>query len=57
MLPLQVRSPEENGLWYTLYVRDSQALDWFDCLNAVANSAEALDELAQALAINWEKRW
>jgi hypothetical protein len=57
LLPLQVLYPGENDLWYTLQVREGQALDWFDRLFAVINSAEVLDELAQALAIDWERRW
>jgi hypothetical protein len=57
VLPLQVLYPEENGLWHTLYVRDGQALDGFDRFFAVASTSEALDEIARALAIEWEESW
>lgn len=41
----------------TLYIREGQALWWvFRCI-AVAGEAKALDEIAQALGITWEKRW
>jgi hypothetical protein len=53
-----MRYPEATKWWGSpLYVREGQALHWFDRFYGVANSVEALDELAQALAIDWEKRW
>jgi hypothetical protein len=55
---LQVLCTEENDGWdFPLYVRDGQALEWFDRCDAVANNTEALDEIAHALTIDWEKRW
>ena len=40
----------------TLYIREGQALYWvFRCV-ALAGEAKALDEIAQALQITWEKR-
>lgn len=59
VLSLQVLYPVENDWWDTpLYVRDGQALDcWFDRFFAVASTTEALDEIARALAIEWEERW
>jgi hypothetical protein len=58
VLSLQVSYPAAND-WVgsPTYVRDGQALEWFDRFYAVANSAEALDEIAWALAIEWEERW
>jgi hypothetical protein len=54
----QLREPEATDWWGSpLYVRDGQALDWFDRFFAVADCAESLDRIAQVLAIDWEKRW
>jgi hypothetical protein len=54
----QLRYPEATDWWGSpLYVRDGQALRWFHRFSAVAASHEALDDIAQTLAINWEKRW
>jgi hypothetical protein len=54
----QQRYPEATDWWGSpLYVREGQALYWFDGFSAVAVSTDALDEIAQALAITWEKRW
>jgi hypothetical protein len=39
-----------------LYVREGQAVQWFDRFFAVANSAEGLDEIARSLGIDWIKR-
>lgn len=53
-----VNDPAVDGwLGSPLYVRDGQAIEWFHNFFAVANSEEALDEMAQALAIEWEERW
>lgn len=53
-----LRYPEHgpNGLGSPLYVQEGQAIEWFDRFFAVANSEKALDEIAQALAIDWEER-
>jgi hypothetical protein len=40
-----------------VYVRDGQALWWFQAWSAVCGSEEALDEIARELDIGWEKRW
>lgn len=58
VISLQVSLPAAND-WVSspTYVRDGQALEYFDRFSAVANSAEALDEIARALAIEWEERW
>lgn len=40
-----------------VYIRDSQALWWFQECSAVAGSAEALDEIARELGVVWEERW
>jgi len=40
-----------------LYVREGQAVEWFDRFFAVANSAQALDEIARSLEIDWVTRW
>jgi hypothetical protein len=54
----QMRYPEATDWWGSpLYIREGQALHWFDRFSAVAASTAALDEIAQALAIDWEKRW
>jgi hypothetical protein len=54
----QMRYPEATGWWGSpLYVREGQALHWFDRFSAIAASANALDEIAQALVIDWEKCW
>jgi hypothetical protein len=54
----QLRYPEATDWWGSpLYVREGQALHWFDGFSAVAASNEALDEIAQALAVVWETRW
>lgn len=49
--------PETNDLLGSpLYIRDHQAIEWFDRFFAVARSEEALDDIARALGIEWEKR-
>ena len=39
------------------YVRDGQALAWFYGCSVAGRSAEALDEISQALQITWVERW
>ena len=41
---------------FTLYVRDGQALYWFLGCHIAVREAEALDEIGQALQINWAER-
>lgn len=40
----------------TLYIRDGQALVWVFRCSVASASAEALDEIAQALQITWVQR-
>jgi hypothetical protein len=55
---LQVRDREASG-WQgsPVYIRDGQAIEWCDRFWAVANRAEALDDIARVLEIDWEERW
>jgi hypothetical protein len=57
VMSLQVLAVENEWWDFPLYMRDGQALGWFDRCDAVDNSTQALDKLAQALAIDWERRW
>ncbi len=44
--------------WPTVYICEGQAVCWhFERWQAAAGSAEALDEIAEALQITWERRW
>jgi hypothetical protein len=54
-----LRYPENgsNGPGTPLYVREGQAVEWFDICAAAAQSEQALDEVAQALSIVWQRRW
>lgn len=54
---LRYGTPEESRLGSPLYIRDAQALFWFQDFSAVARDAETLDEIAQKLGITWAKRW
>jgi hypothetical protein len=48
----------EHGSGPPVYVLEGRAIKWvMNSFWAVANSAEALDEMARALAIEWEERW
>jgi hypothetical protein len=49
--------PPETKEYPTLYIREGQALHWVVRYGAVAGEAKALDEIAQALQITWEKQW
>ncbi len=49
--------PSDTKAYPTLYIREGQALLWVLRYAAVAGEARALDEIAQALQITWEKRW
>jgi hypothetical protein len=40
-----------------VYVRDGQALWWFQQWSVVSGSEATLDEIARELDLGWEKRW
>jgi hypothetical protein len=52
--PLNI--PTRSEFVSPLYVRDAQAISWYQRYSAVARESQALDEIGEELCITWERR-